>query len=140
MTTLAVDKPRNYELGDHNDLPVITGDVIYEGAAVGLNGSGYARPLAAGDVFGGFALRQSDNSVQGVSGKTAAAFDHVEHHNAERTPRVGAQRLADLFQLGNRRIGILDRFASMRINHVSGKQIEFVLGHHVRRSLRPEWV
>lgn len=65
MTTLAVDRPRNYELGDHNDLPVITGDVIYEGAAVGLNGSGYARPLVAGDVFGGFALRQSDNSGGG---------------------------------------------------------------------------
>lgn len=63
MTTLAVDKPRDYELGDHNDLPVITGDVIYEGAAVGLNNSGYARPLVAGDVFGGFALRQCDNAA-----------------------------------------------------------------------------
>lgn len=62
MTTLAVDKPRNYELGDHNDLPAITGDIIYEGAAVGVNNSGYARPLVAGDVFGGFALRQCDNT------------------------------------------------------------------------------
>lgn len=62
MTTLATDKPRDYELGDHNDLPTITGDIIYEGAAVGLNTSGYARPLVAGDVFGGFALRQCDNS------------------------------------------------------------------------------
>ncbi len=67
MTTLAVNKPRNYELGDHNDLPVITGDVIYEGAAVGLNNSGYARPLVAGDVFGGFALRECDN-VDGADG------------------------------------------------------------------------
>ena len=62
MTTLAIDKPRDYELGDHNDLPAITGDIIYEGAAVGLNTSGYARPLVAGDVFGGFALRQCDNA------------------------------------------------------------------------------
>ena len=41
MTTLAVDAPRDYELGDHNDLPVIAGDVIFEGAAVGLNSGGY---------------------------------------------------------------------------------------------------
>ncbi|GEM_PF-3560878 len=46
MTTLATDKPRDYELGDHNDLPAITGDILYEGAAVGLNGSGYSRCAA----------------------------------------------------------------------------------------------
>jgi hypothetical protein len=62
MTTLAADSPRDYELGEHNDLPVVAADIIYEGAAVGLNGSGYARPLVAGDVFGGFALRQCDNA------------------------------------------------------------------------------
>lgn len=62
MTTLATNKPRNYELGDHNDLPVITGDIIYEGAAVGINNVGFARPLVAGDVFGGFALSPCDNA------------------------------------------------------------------------------
>lgn len=68
MTTLATDVPRDFEIGDHNDLPVIAADIIYEGAAVGLNNSGYARPLVAGDVFGGFALRQCDNS-NGVAGE-----------------------------------------------------------------------
>ena len=63
MTTLAADKVRDYSLGDHNDLPVIAADIIYEGAAVGDNGSGYARPLVAGDLFRGFALRKADNAA-----------------------------------------------------------------------------
>jgi hypothetical protein len=68
MTTLATDAPRDFEIGDHNDLPAIAGDIIYEGAAVGLHSSGYARPLVAGDVFGGFALRQVDNAL-GAAGE-----------------------------------------------------------------------
>ncbi len=63
MSTLAKNKVRNYEIGDLNDLPVIASDVIYEGAAVGENGSGYFRPLVAGDNFAGFATRKADNSL-----------------------------------------------------------------------------
>jgi hypothetical protein len=63
MTTLAADAVRAYQLGDHEDYPVIASDIIYEGAAVGENGSGYARPLVAGDAFLGFALRKADNSA-----------------------------------------------------------------------------
>lgn len=63
MTTLAADKVRTFEIGDINELPVIAADIIYEGAAVGDNGSGYARPLAAGDPFRGFAERKVDNST-----------------------------------------------------------------------------
>jgi hypothetical protein len=63
MTTLAANKPRAYELGDRNELPVIASDIIYEGAAVGIvAGTGHARPLAAGDKFGGFAESKADNS------------------------------------------------------------------------------
>lgn len=62
MTTLATDTPRSYELGDINELPVIATDIIYEGAAVGDNGSGYARPLTSGDPFRGFAEQRADNS------------------------------------------------------------------------------
>ncbi len=43
MTTLASDVQRPFELGTINEVPVIAGDIIYEGAAVGDNGSGYAR-------------------------------------------------------------------------------------------------
>jgi len=71
MATLAANEPRAYEGGDRNDLPVIADDIIYEGAAVGVvSGSGHARPLQAGDEFGGFAKEQADNT-----GGAAAAID-----------------------------------------------------------------
>lgn len=64
MTTLAQDAQRSFELGTINELPVIAGDIIYEGAAVGIvSGSGYARPLQAGDAFVGFAETQADNAA-----------------------------------------------------------------------------
>lgn len=63
MTTLAADKARDFVLGELQDLPVIASDIIYEGAAVGENGSGYFRPLAAADPFAGFAQSKADNSA-----------------------------------------------------------------------------
>lgn len=64
MATLALDKPRTYELGDHNDIPMIASEIIYEGAAVGIVvGTGHARPLEAGDLFVGFAVTKADNST-----------------------------------------------------------------------------
>lgn len=62
MTTLAKNSPRKFELGNENDLPVIASDIIYEGAYVGENGSGYFRPLQGGDPFAGIATRKADNS------------------------------------------------------------------------------
>jgi len=65
MATLATDTPRKFEVNEDpvfNDLPVIASDIIYEGAAVGDNASGYARPLVAADPFWGFADVQADNS------------------------------------------------------------------------------
>lgn len=63
-TTLAVNLPRAYELGERNHLPVIASDIIYEGAAVGIvAGTGHTRPLVAGDRFGGFAVAKADNSA-----------------------------------------------------------------------------
>lgn len=75
MTTLSIDKARPFELGDRNHLPVIAADIIYEGAAVGDNGSGYARPLVAGDPFRGFAVDKVDNSA----GAAGAALVEVKH-------------------------------------------------------------
>ncbi len=63
MATLGTNKPRDYQVGDREDYPVIAADIIYEGAAVGENASGYSRPLVAGDPFQGFALRTADNSA-----------------------------------------------------------------------------
>jgi hypothetical protein len=62
MTTLAKDATRTFYQGDFHNFPVVASDVIYQGAAVGDNGSGYARPLEAGDPFRGFADVKADNS------------------------------------------------------------------------------
>lgn len=70
MTTLAADKPREFLLGDMAEYPVIASDIIYEGAAVGENASGYARPLVATDPFLGFAQRTVDNAAGAAGAKT----------------------------------------------------------------------
>lgn len=70
MTTLAVNKPRVYEGDGYNEIPVIAADIIFEGAAVGDNASGYARPLVAGDPFLGFADQKVDNSLGSAGDKS----------------------------------------------------------------------
>lgn len=62
MPTATADIQRDYALGDQEDYPAVANDIIYQGSAVGENGSGYSRPLVAGDVFQGFALEQCDNT------------------------------------------------------------------------------
>lgn len=69
MTTLSANTPRDYELGQMNDIPMIASDIIYDGSAVGVvKATGHARPLVGGDVFGGFAKEKKNNS----SGAAAA--------------------------------------------------------------------
>ena len=55
MTQLTAATARTYVGGDVDDLKVKASSAIYEGSAIG-NASGYARQLAAGDKFAGFAL------------------------------------------------------------------------------------
>jgi hypothetical protein len=52
-----------------NDIPVIASDIIYEGAAVGDNAAGYARPIVGGDNFLGFAYSKVDNSAGAAGAK-----------------------------------------------------------------------
>ena len=64
MTTLAANKQRAFEIGDRNAFGVVASDIIYEGAAIGIvAASGHARPLVAGDIFGGIAYAKADNSA-----------------------------------------------------------------------------
>lgn len=70
MTTLAAAKSRDYSLGDIEEYPVVATDIIFQGAAVGENASGYARPLVAADPFLGFADRTIDNSTGAAGDKT----------------------------------------------------------------------
>lgn len=76
MTTLAANKGRPMEQGGRNHLPLIAADIIYDGAAVGLvAGTGHARPLVAGDVFGGFAARKADNSAGAAADILAEVYE-----------------------------------------------------------------
>ena len=96
MATLAKDAPRAYEAGIepvHNDLPIIASDIIYEGAAVGDNGSGYARPFVVSDPFWGFAAAKCDNSASAVAG---AKNVRVVQKGAIRLTVVGASSVADI--------------------------------------------
>lgn len=87
MATLAANKNRPIEGGDRNEFPVIASDIIYEGAAVGLVvGTGHARPLAAGDKFGGFAESKADNSA----GAAAAIGVRVIESGKIQLPVTGA--------------------------------------------------
>lgn len=70
MATLAADAVRTYAIGEMEDYPAIAADIIYEGAAVGDDGNGYARPLQAGDPFRGFAVERCDNAAGAAGDKT----------------------------------------------------------------------
>lgn len=87
MTTLASNKPRAYELGERNHLPVIAADIVYEGAAVGIVAStGHAQPLTSSDAFGGFAVAKADNS----DGAAAAIYVEVVKSGEIELPVTGA--------------------------------------------------
>ncbi len=59
---LTSDRPIDRIGGNFNALPVKGATIIYAGAFVGDDGSGFARPLEAGDVFLGIAVNGADNS------------------------------------------------------------------------------
>ena len=69
MTTRATDIARPFQLGEIEEYPIIAADIIYEGSAVGENGSGYSRPLVAADAFQGFAEAKVDNSTGSAGDK-----------------------------------------------------------------------
>lgn len=65
MANLTANKVRAYEIhgGEFdNDVPLAANVKIYEGSAVGENGSGHFRQLVAGDAFAGFALADVGNT------------------------------------------------------------------------------
>jgi hypothetical protein len=122
MATLATDKQRPFELGDLNSLPMVATDIIYEGAAVGIEAaSGNARPLTAGDAFAGFCIQNADNAT----GSAGDVRVYVKTHGEVRLPvaNVAATDIGkpvyasddDTFVLtatGNSYIGKVKRFVS----------------------------
>lgn len=91
---LSADIVRSFELGDLNELPVLTGTTIYRGAAVGTNGSGFARPLVAGEPFRGFSTGKVVNA--GSSGDKRVQLD--EKGKVE-LPITGVTGVADVGKL-----------------------------------------
>lgn len=86
MTTLQADKPRTYEVGERNDLPVIASDTIFRGAVAGIvPASGHIRPLAAGDKFAGFIETKADNA----SGAAAAINGRIVSSGKIKLPITG---------------------------------------------------
>ncbi len=69
MTTLAADTPVKRMVGDRSHVPIIGSDIVFEGAAVGDNASGYGRPLVAGDIFRGHAYERCDNASGAAGAK-----------------------------------------------------------------------
>lgn len=60
---LTKDVQRMFEKGDRNEFLAKAAAKFYEGAAIGIEiATGYARPLVAGDLFGGFAEQPVDNT------------------------------------------------------------------------------
>jgi hypothetical protein len=119
---LTLDTPRAYETGDINDLSVAGGAQIFEGSAVGIvAASGLARPLAAGDLFVGFADRGVDNRT----GAAGAVRVRLRETGKVQLP-VAALAITDigkavyasdsgafvLTAAGNSRVGHVHRFVS----------------------------
>ena len=76
MTTLSKDAVRAYEPEKHlNSIGAVASDIIYEGAAVGDNASGYGRPLVAGDTFRGMCKKRCDNSAGSAGDKNIELID-----------------------------------------------------------------
>lgn len=76
MASLTANVPQTYELGARNEFPVAATTTIYEGAAVGINlTTGYARPLTAGDPFGGFAEAKADNAAGAAGDKRVRVIE-----------------------------------------------------------------
>lgn len=91
MTTLADNVAREWEIGDFNEHPVVAADIIYKGAATGDNGSGYIRPLVAGDRFRGFSEWKYDNSA----GAAGAITGRVQKSGIIKLTVTGVSALTD---------------------------------------------
>lgn len=69
MSTLTKDRAVVRTVGPEDSIPIIADDIVFEGAIVGDNGSGYGRPLVAGDVFVGHSIKKVNNTGGSASDK-----------------------------------------------------------------------
>lgn len=129
MTTLAKDTPRVFVQArtDLDEHPVIASDIIYQGAAVGDNGSGYARPLQAGDPFRGIALKRADNSDGSAGdervevltkGQVKLSISGLAIDDVGKDVYASDDDTFTLTQGSNTRIGYVARFVSSGVGMV----------------------
>lgn len=135
MTTLAADSVRDLELGNINELPVIASDIIYEGAAVGDNASGYMRPLVAGDPFRGFAERKADNATGAAGaknvrllreGKISLSISGLAITDVGKDVYASDDDTFTLTKSTNTRIGYVYRYVSSGVGIVAFRDAEGV--------------
>ena len=69
--TASINRP--FYTSDLEGYPVAANVRIFKGAALGENGSGFVRPLVAGDPFVGFADEECDNTGGAAGAKTVTA-------------------------------------------------------------------
>ncbi|HYD29199.1 hypothetical protein [Brevundimonas sp.] len=128
MTALTKDTPRDYETGERNALPIAANTTLYEGAAVGDNGAGYARPLAAGDKFRGFAVVGEDNAAGSAgdarvlvreAGKVQLAIAGLAITDVGKPVYASDDATFTLTQGTNSHIGRVHRFVSSGVGIVA---------------------
>jgi hypothetical protein len=146
MATATSDNPMSHVLGEHNSLPAVATDIIYEGSAVGDNASGYGRPLVAADPFRGHAIEQCDNSVGAAGAKEIRVLTgryRMEVSLAGYITDVGQPVYMSDDQVytfsapGNSYVGVVSRYVSstkLEVEFRVGEYDEF--GHNANRVLK----
>jgi len=120
MTTLAADAAVVDVLGDRNSAPIIADDIVYEGAMVGDNASGYGRPLVAGDPFLGHNIEKVDNTGGAAGDKNITlrsgryrlkvTLTSVAITDVGKVVYASDDATLTLSQGGNSRVGVVVRY------------------------------
>jgi len=146
MATLAADSPMAHVLGEHNSVPILAYDIVYESAMVGDNGSGYGRPLVAGDKFLGHAIEKVDNTggsagdknIRLLSGRYRLVVALVGLITDVGQPVYASDDAVLTFSAaGNSYVGVISRYESatkMEVEFRVGEYDEF--GNNVNRVLK----
>lgn len=128
---MALSKNAQYpfEIGELNELPVLTNVKVYENAFVGVQASsGYARPCIAGDAGAGFAESPADNTG-GASGairvrvkdwgKIQLAIANLAITDIDKPIYASDDGTFTLTATNNSFVGIVDRFVSSGVGVVA---------------------
>lgn len=146
MATLAADSPITHVLGEHNSVPIIADDIVYESAMVGDNASGYGRPLVAADRFLGHAIEKVDNTGGAAGAKNIRILTgryRLEVALVGLITDVGQPVYASDDQVltfsaaGNSYVGVITRYVSatkMEVEFRPGEYDEF--GNNANRVLK----